>query len=88
MTDGRCDQHFVELFFTTAADEDGKGGQPSFWPLAMACIGGLVPAIAATLQRGMQVLLDAIGLNLWRLRARRLRGCRHLPRRSPPDAPR
>jgi hypothetical protein len=88
MMDGRFDHHFAELFAAAPADEGGKGGRPPLLPLAMARLSSLVPAIAATLLRGIRARVGVVGLNPLRLRAKRLRGCRHLPRRSPPDAPR
>jgi hypothetical protein len=42
MIDGRFDQHFAELFAASLADDSRKGGGPSYWPLAAACICGIV----------------------------------------------
>lgn len=42
MMDGRFDQQLAELFATTLADQDKKGGPSPLWPLAVACIAGIV----------------------------------------------
>lgn len=42
MMDGRFDQHFAELFAASLAEGDQKGDRLQVWPLALACIGGLV----------------------------------------------
>lgn len=42
MMDGRFDQQFAELFAASLADEGKKVERPTLWPLAMACICGLV----------------------------------------------
>jgi hypothetical protein len=47
MMDGRFDQHFAELFAASLADEGKKSNSPSFWPLAVACICGLVVVASA-----------------------------------------
>lgn len=40
--DGRFDQHFAELFASSLADESKNSEGPLFWPVAVACICGLV----------------------------------------------
>lgn len=40
--DGRFDQQFAELFTASLGDEGKKSEGHSFWPLALACICGLV----------------------------------------------
>ena len=42
MMDGRFDQYFAEIFSASLANEGKKGGRPALWPLAVACICGLV----------------------------------------------
>lgn len=42
MMDGRFDQPFADLFAASLADEGRKGAGPSVWPLAVACVCGLV----------------------------------------------
>jgi len=50
MMDGRFDQHFAELFATSASDEAGRDERPSLWPLAVACICGLIALALAAAQ--------------------------------------
>lgn len=42
MMDGRFNQHFAELFAPSLGAKDKKAEPNSLWPLAVACVGGLV----------------------------------------------
>ncbi len=41
MMDGRFDQHFAKLFAASIAEDGGKDGPSSMWPVAFASIVGL-----------------------------------------------
>lgn len=49
MMDGRFDQQFAELFAASLGDEGKKSEGNSFWPLAVACICGLIVFASTTI---------------------------------------
>lgn len=49
MMDGRFDQHFAELFAASLAEGDSEGDRLPTWPLAVACLCGLVVMATGTL---------------------------------------
>jgi hypothetical protein len=40
--DGRFDQHFIELFATRRTPDSSNGSAPPLWPIAIACLIGIV----------------------------------------------
>jgi hypothetical protein len=49
MMDGRFDQQFAQLFAAPRADEGKKGEGHLFWPLAVACLCGLILVASAAI---------------------------------------